>query len=70
MKYFHLKLKPTYFRYVVKVQIFWENLKNLAHLPLFIWQYLVASNYKWKMSQIFVAFSEYLNFNTAVNQSL
>ena len=25
-------------------------------------QLLVASNYNWKMGQIFVAFSEYLNF--------
>ena len=44
-----------------KVQIFWEGLKNLAHLPLFCWHYLVVSNYKWKMGQILVAFSEYLN---------
>ena len=26
------------------------------------WRYLVASNYKWKMGQIFVALSEYPNF--------
>ena len=45
-----------------KVKIFWESPKNLAHLPHFIWHYLVASNYKWKTGQIFVAFSEYLNF--------
>ena len=29
-----------------KVQIFWAGHKNLAHLPLFFWQYLIASNYK------------------------
>ena len=46
----------------VKVQVFWEGHKNLANLPLFFWQYLVASNYKWKMSQTFVTFSEYPNF--------
>ena len=46
----------------VKVQVFWEGHKNLANLPLFFWQYLVTSNYKWKMSQNFVAFSEYRNF--------
>ena len=34
-----------------KVQIFWEGNKNLAHLPLFIWHYLVATNYKWNMGQ-------------------
>ena len=47
---------------LVKVQVFWKDHKNMAHLPLFIWHYLVSSNYKWKMGQIFVAFSEYLNF--------
>ena len=45
-----------------KVQIFWEGHKNLSHLPLSIWHYFVASNYNRKMGQIFVAFSEYLNF--------
>ena len=47
-----------------KVNIFWEGHKNVAQLSLFFWHYLVASNHKWKTSQIFVAFSEYLNFNT------
>ena len=46
----------------VKVQIFWEGHKSLAHLPLFFWHYLIASNYKWKMGQIFVVFSENMNF--------
>ena len=50
--------------YLVKVQIFWEVHKNLAHLPLFIWHYLVASNYQRMMGQNFVAFSEYLNFTS------
>ena len=27
---------------------------------------MVTSNYKWKMGQIFVAFSEYLNFTSAM----
>ena len=26
-----------------KVQIFWERQKNLAHLPLFIWHYMLRS---------------------------
>ena len=43
------------------VQIFLEGHKNLAILPLFIWHYLVVSNSKRKMGQIFVAFSEYRN---------
>ena len=45
-----------------KVQIFWEGHNFFSSLPLFIWHYLVASNYKWKKGHIFVAFSEYLNF--------
>ena len=55
---------------IIKVQIFWEGHKNLAHLPLFSWHYLVVSNWKWKIGQTFVAFSEYLNFtyNTALLQ--
>ena len=47
---------------IIKVQIFWEGRKNLVHLPIFIWHYLVASNHKWKMVQVFVVFSEYPNF--------
>ena len=43
----------------------WEDFKNLAHLHLFVRYYLVASNCKWKMGPIFVAFSEYLNFGPA-----
>ena len=46
----------------IKIQIFWEGHNNLVHLPLLFWHYLLASIYKWKMGQIFVGFSEYLNF--------
>ena len=49
---------------IFKVQIFSEGLQNLAHLLIFFWHCLVASNYNWKMGQIFVAFSEYLNFTS------
>ena len=45
----------------LKVRIFWEGHKNLAHLLPFL-HYLVAPNSKWKMGQIVVAFSEHLNF--------
>ena len=48
----------------IKVQIFWEGHKNLAHLSLsfdILPKYILASNYKWKMGQIFAAFSEFLN---------
>jgi hypothetical protein len=30
----------------------------------------IASNYKWKIGQIFVAFSEYLNFKKMVDASI
>ena len=50
--------------FLIKVRIFWKGHKNLAHLPLFILHYLIASNYKWKMDQILMAFSKYLNFIT------
>ena len=46
----------------IKVQIFWEGHKKLAHLPLLIWHYLIVPNCKWKMDQICVVFSEYPNF--------
>ena len=45
----------------VKVQIFWEGHKNLAHLPLMIRRCKGLSKKEWKMGQIFMAFSEYLN---------
>ena len=73
--YIICKLRPSIFLTIVlsydrnrdvllKVQIFWKGHKNFSHLPLFIWHYLAASNYKWKMGQTFVAFSEYLNFTS------
>ena len=50
--------------FYLKVHIFWEGHKNLAHLPLIIWDYILGNAKKqWKVGQIFVAFSEYLNFN-------
>ena len=40
----------------IQVQVFWEGHKNLAQSSL------ILSNYS--LCQIFVAFSEYMNFNT------
>jgi hypothetical protein len=34
------------------------------------WHYLLASNYKWKMDQIFSAFREYLNFKEKATYNL
>ena len=53
------KLKHAKYRY--QVHIIWEGHKNLAHLPNLT---LLSSikYYKWKKSQIFLAFSQYLNF--------
>ena len=39
----------------------------MANLPLFFWHYLAVSNYKWKMGQLVVAFSKYLNFMNYYN---
>ena len=47
---------------VAKAHVFWEGHKNFTYLRIFIWHYLVTSNYKWKMGQIFVAFTDYLKF--------
>ena len=49
--------------YLGEVHIFWEGLKSFSHLPLFIGHYSVTSKYKSENGQIFVAFSEYLNFS-------
>ena len=56
-------LSAIYFRKrtFIKFWYFEKAAKNLAHL-FFQFSYLVTSNYRWKMRQIFVAFPEYLNF--------
>ena len=41
---------------------FLEELRTRKIASEIIWS-LVTSNYKWKMGEIFVTFSEYLNFN-------
>ena len=46
----------------LKVRIIWEGHKIWKNLPLKIWRYWVASNFKWKFFPNFVAFSEYPNF--------
>ena len=48
---------------IVKVQFFWEGHKNLHNLQMVLDIYLVNLQTKWKIVQIFVAFSEKLNFN-------
>ena len=53
-----------------KVQIFWEGHKNRVHLLICIWHYLVASDHTWKMSQIVLAFSEYLNLTRTKYQTM
>ena len=49
-----------------KVRIFWEGHKIWKNLPLKIWCYWVASNFKWKVSSNFVAFSKYPNFTNSL----
>ena len=46
----------------VKFRYSEEAKTNCPHPPLFVLHYLLASKFKWKMGQMFVAFSEYLNF--------
>ena len=46
-----------------KVQLFWEGHKNLRNLPHGFDIYLVSVKTMRKIAQIFVAFSEKLNFN-------
>ena len=46
-----------------KVQLFWEGHKNLHNLPHGFEIYLVNFKTMRKIAQIFVAFSEKLNFN-------
>ena len=45
-----------------KVQLFWEGHKNLRNLPHGLYIYLVTVQTMRKIVQIFVAFSEKLNF--------
>ena len=47
-----------------KVQLFWEGYKNLRNLPQGFDIYLVNVKTMRKIAQIFVAFSEKLNFMT------
>ena len=49
-----------------KVKIFWEGRKKLKKCPSFIWRYLLSSKKVGFFFQIFVAFSEYLNFKGLV----
>ena len=52
---------------ITKVRTLWEGHKIWKNLPLNIWRYWVASNFKWKIFSNFVAFSEYLNFKSPLN---
>ena len=46
-----------------KVHIFWEGRKILPNLHItFDWHYITQDKSKVKISQNFVAFSEYMNF--------
>ena len=53
-----------------KVQLFWEGHKNLRHPPYGFDIYLVNVKTIRRMTQIFVAFSEKLNFNIAEELSI
>ena len=53
-------MKVLKFRYFEKATKFEKN------LPLKLWCYWVASNFKWKILSNFVAFSEYPNFTVLI----
>ena len=46
----------------MKVQISEKVTKIWPFFHSFFWHDFAATNYKWKMGQVFVAFSEYLKF--------
>ena len=48
---------------MIKVQLFWEGHKNLLNLPHGLDVYKAIVKTLRKIAQIFVAFSEKLNFN-------
>ena len=50
----------------IKVQLFWEGHKNLRNLPHGFDIYLVNVKTTRKIAEIFVAFSEKLNFKALV----
>ena len=52
----------------VKVQLFWEGYKNLHNLPYGFDVYLVNVKTIGQIVQIFVVFSEKLNFNKTENR--
>ena len=52
-----LKLHLVKFIYSEKATKIWHTFHSLFEIT-----YIVASNYMWKMGQVFVPFSEYLNF--------
>ena len=58
-----MKIVGTFFNLPAKVQFFWEGHKNLHNLPHGFEIYLVNIKTMRKIAQIFVAFSEKLNFN-------
>ena len=59
---FHPKIHLDWQVKWCKVRIFWEGHKIRKNLPLKIWRYWVASNFKWKIFSNVVDFSEYPNF--------
>ena len=54
--------KSNQLSFLYKVQLFWEGYKNLRNLPHGFDIYLVNVQTMEKIAQIFVAFSEKLNF--------
>ena len=60
---------PLCFHEIFKVQLFWEDLKNLRNLPHVFDIYLVNVKTMRKITQIFVVFSDKLNVMQHSNQA-
>ena len=73
LKVAFLKIHFTYLVLVhavvwfLKVWTFWEGHKIKKNLPLSIWCYSVASNFKWKIFSNFGPFSEGLKFISTIS---
>ena len=66
----HIRIRLEQITLDIKVWTFWEGHKNWKNLPLLIWRYSVASNFKWKIFSNFVPFSECPNFIIMNNKSV
>ena len=58
-----ISVQKSKFSATFTIDFFNKVFLDLTHLPLLFWHHSVASNFKWTMSQVCVAFLEYLNLH-------